>query len=163
MTPAAADPPQAGLPARLRVYLHPGQVFAAREPTEVTTILGSCVSVCLWDSRLKVGGLNHFLLPLPPSGAPSPRFAEAAILILVERMRDLGCRPALLQAKMFGGANRLDMRTAGLKGLGLQNVDVARSVLAGLHIPIVAEDVGGKAAAKLVFHTDDGACLVRRL
>jgi len=147
----------------VRVYLHPGQMIAAREPTEVTTILGSCVSVCLWDPRLKIGGINHFLLPLPTSGAASPRFGEAAIRLLVEQMRALGCRPALLLAKMFGGADRLEMRSAGLRGLGLQNVEVARAVLAGLRIPIVAEDVGGKAASKLVFRTDDGVCLLKRL
>src|SRR3972149_9955326 len=49
---------------RSRIYLPPGQLFASAERAAVSTILGSCVAVCLWDPILKIGGINHYLLPL---------------------------------------------------------------------------------------------------
>src|SRR4051812_50175375 len=49
---------------RKTVYLLPGELHASAEQTQVTTILGSCVSVCLWDQKLRIGGMNHFLLPM---------------------------------------------------------------------------------------------------
>ena len=48
---------------RSAVYLHPGQVFVSPDPAVVTTILGSCVAVCVFDPVLRVGGTNHYLLP----------------------------------------------------------------------------------------------------
>jgi hypothetical protein len=70
--------------ARTKVYLHPGQVFAAAYPTTVTTILGSCVSLCLWDPTLRIGGINHFLLPFwIGDDAASPRFGTVAIESLI--------------------------------------------------------------------------------
>src|SRR5579864_7429161 len=58
----AASVPSVG--TRQRVYLQPGALHASAEATQVTTILGSCVAVCLWDSKLHTGGMNHFLLPV---------------------------------------------------------------------------------------------------
>src|SRR5580658_7959559 len=46
-----------------RHFLYPGQVFATREPIVISTILGSCAAVCLWDRQKKAGGMNHYLLP----------------------------------------------------------------------------------------------------
>ena len=58
-----ANPENDGSGARRTVYLHPGQVFVSPDPTEVTTILGSCVAVCVFDPVLRLGGTNHYLLP----------------------------------------------------------------------------------------------------
>ena len=48
------------------VYLHPGQVYTAGHAALVSTILGSCVAVCLWDPLVRVAGINHYLLPNLP-------------------------------------------------------------------------------------------------
>lgn len=158
--PASQAPAE---PERTKLYLHPGQFAASATPAVVTTILGSCVAVCLWDPRLRAGGMNHFVLPVSPGGPRNPRFCKAAIEMLLERLTTLGCRSDRLQAKLFGGANRLELRAATVSGLGQQNVDNARAMLAELKIPIFAEDVGGTAARKLIFQTDDGVCLLKRM
>jgi chemotaxis protein CheD len=149
-------------PRRSR-YLQPGQLLACSEPTTVTTILGSCVAVCLWDRRRGVGAVNHYLLPQWSAGRElSPRFGPIAIARTLERLLALDCSPRDLQAKLFGGAWIL----AAAKGddhIGLQNVRVARQRLAEAGVPIVAEDVGGNRGRKLVFHTDTGLALVKTL
>ncbi len=56
-------------------YLHPGNLFAHRTPHIVTTILGSCVAVCLWDPINNIGGINHYMLPLwNGEGLPVPKY-----------------------------------------------------------------------------------------
>ena len=161
--PGSASNTAGAEPERQRFFLHPGQIAVSAAPAAMTTILGSCVAVCLWDARLRAGGMNHFVLPLAQGGPRNPRFGKAAIEMLYEQMIALGCSSRRLEAKMFGGATRLEIRSAGVSGLGQQNVDVARAALAALKIPVFAEDVGGTAARKLIFQTDDGVCLLKRM
>jgi len=132
----------------------------------LTTLLGSCVSVCLYDEVARVGGVNHFLLP---SGAldeaSSPRFAVGAVDSLVARMLQLGCSRARLSAKVFGGSCvlRAYREAPGEAHLGQRNVEAARVALARHEIGVVAEDVGGYHGRKLVYCTDDGAAFVKEL
>jgi chemotaxis protein CheD len=149
------------LPRRV-VYLHPGFVHASPEPTEATTIVGSCVAVCLWDARLRMGGANHFLLPRGGRGAlASARFGDVAIHGLVDELVRLGSLKSDLQAKVFGGAAVIEAFRGRDNHLGAQNVELARSVLGELGIPIVALDVEGHRGRKVIFHTDSGIALVK--
>jgi chemotaxis protein CheD len=143
-------------------YLHPGQIFVTAEPTAVMTILGYCVAVCLWDRHLRVGGMNHYLLPHWVNEAEaSPRFGNVAIQRLIERLVALGSQTARLQAKVFGGACVLEAFRA--RHLGNKNVEVARRALDEASIPVVHEDVGGQRGRKLLFRVDDGATSVKLL
>ena len=85
--------------------LMPGELYCDRTPQCLTTVLGSCVALCLWDSHLRFGGMNHFMLPNRPSNAPlSFKFGDVAVPELIEAMLVLGSNPRHLQAKLFGGA-----------------------------------------------------------
>jgi chemotaxis protein CheD len=162
--PAPAHPVVEPSPLRA-VYLEPGGLVAAARPTEVTTILGSCVSVCLWDERLHLGGMNHFLLPTAPYGQPpSGRHGDAAIPMLMRELERLGSQRVNLRAKVFGGAHMAGFPPAGAAPtLGQRNAELARRLLGEAGIPIVAEDLGGSAGRKLRFRTDDGMALVKTL
>jgi len=143
-----------------RVYLTPGQLFASGDRVQVTTILGSCVAVCLFDNEAEVGGVNHFLLP---HGAPaSPRFADQATTLLLQRVLALGAEPSRLRAKLFGGACVLEVLRAS-SALGARNVEVARERLSAEGIPVVAEDVGGDLGRKLIFEVQTGSAWVRAI
>jgi len=146
------------------IYLHPGQIFASAEPCAVTTILGSCVAVCLWDPHLRVGGANHFLLPdWAGNGHSSARFGNVAIERLIEKVVALGGKRENLQAKLFGGACVIEAFRDRENHLGMKNVQVARRLLEKGGIPVIAEDVGGRQGRKLIFHVNDGTAWVRRL
>ncbi len=150
--------------ARVKVYLHAGQLFAASDPCEITTILGSCVAVCLFDPSRRLGGANHYLLPIRPGAAhASPRFGNVAIAELLERLVGLGSRKRDLGAKVFGGATLTGGARAVAGGLGAKNVELARDVLAREGLPIIAEDVGGERGRKIVLRTDDGIVWVKKL
>jgi chemotaxis protein CheD len=147
------------------LYLEPGGLVAVSRPTEVMTILGSCVAVCLWDEWLRVGGVNHFLLPTPPIGQPaSGRHGTAAIPMLIREMEQLGSQRQHLRAKVFGGAHLMGPSPPDAPpSLGMRNAELARRLLAEWGIVILAEDVGGSAGRKLRFRTDDGTALVKSL
>jgi chemotaxis protein CheD len=148
---------------RESVYLHPGQIFTSSEPSAVTTILGSCVAVVLWDEARKVGGLNHYLLPLwARLGDDTLRFGNVAFERLLVELTARGAAQSRLQAKVFGGACLLAGANKG-EHLGTKNVDVARSLLAAARIPLIAEDVGGNRGRKLIVHTDTGDAWVKLL
>lgn len=149
------------LPAPIRVYLAPGLLYASAEAAQVTTILGSCVAVCLWDPLERVGGMNHFLLP---EGAPrSPRFGKSAVPLLIERVLELGARRSQLKAKVFGGACVLEAFRAGAQTLGVRNVEAARERLRSEEIRVVGEDVGGDLGRKLVFDVQTGSAWIRAI
>jgi chemotaxis protein CheD len=160
-TLAMPSPPEA--PARASAYLHPGQLVLVDRPTAVTTILGSCVSVCLYDERRGVAGVNHFLLPFWTGGAQAgARFGCQAMRQLVRGVVELGARHAELRAKVFGGACVLDaFSRADGDHLGTRNVRVALDALEAEGIPVVASDTGGRRGRRLSFTTDDGTALVR--
>ena len=141
-------------------YLAPGRLYASADPVCVTTILGSCVAVCLYDPDHHVGGVNHFLLP---SGfPPSPRFGDAAVPLLIESVLARGAQRPTLRAKLFGGACVLEAFRSE-DPLGAQNVRVARARLQAEHIPIVAEDTGGDHGRKLLFELQTGDAWVRAI
>lgn len=147
------------LPGR---YLFPAEIFVSSEPTLISTVLGSCVAVCLWDSRAGIGGMNHFLLPLwNGDGLATPKYGNIAIRQLVEKVVAKGGERKNIQAKVFGGA-AMWSTSDGLFAIGLRNVELAQQQLKELQIPVVAADVGGTQSRKIFFNTGDGSVLLRR-
>lgn len=154
-------PAEARDPGRRAVYLHAGRVHVAAEPTAVTTILGSCVAACLFDRVAGVGGVNHYLLPIPTRRDSSAEFGEHAMRELLERTLAAGARRDALEAKVFGGA--CVVRALRGRDLGAENAELALRFLEGERIPVTHRDVGGDRGRKLVFLTDDGSAWVRHL
>lgn len=151
--------PVTDLPGR---YLYPAEIFVPRVPTLVSTVLGSCVAVCLWDPHSRTGGINHYLLPFwNGEGLPTPKYGNIAIHQLVEKLLAQGAQSQRLQAKIFGGA-AMWRTTEGLFAVGARNIELARQQLGALQIPLKAADVGGTQSRKIFFNTGDGSVLLRR-
>lgn len=146
-----------------RVYLHPGQMAVAAEPCTLTTILGSCVGVSLHDPVLRVGGLNHFLLPRAGDGVPSPRFGDVAMAQLIREVVNLGGMPRRIEARVFGGACVLDAFRDRASDLGRNNVAAALAALEAAGISVVEQVVAGHRGRRVVFHPHTGDASVREL
>ena len=155
----AAPPrtPSSTLVSRNGLYLQPGQLIATRVPTAVKTILGSCISVCLWDEVHAVGGINHFLLPFGTAHADMPgRFGNLAIPLLIEGLQSQGAELGNVRAKLFGGATMIAGGRPRRTHVGMQNLEIANELLAKADIPVVTGDTGGARGRKIVFNTDTG-------
>ncbi|TAJ15283.1 chemotaxis protein CheD [Marinilabiliaceae bacterium JC017] len=141
----------------LQHFLYPSSLFVSKDPYVVKTILGSCVAICLWDKRLKIGGMNHYMLSnWNGNDLASPKYGNIAIDKLVERMFALGSRIEDLQAKIFGGGELLESGQGKSTLIGERNIRVARLMLEEKRIPIVASSTGGRRGRKILFFTDTG-------
>jgi chemotaxis protein CheD len=156
---------EGGVPgAQQRVYLLPGQMHASAEPCRITTILGSCVAICLSDATRLAGGMNHFLLPIAPGAeAESLRYADHATVALLEKLMAMGCRLENIAAKIFGGSALFHSKSQYHESLGAKNVAAAIQLLGNAGIPIVAQETGGNHGRKVIFDTEEGVAWSRRV
>ncbi len=127
-----------------------GEVHASAEPTWITTTLGSCVSVCLYDESAKIGGMNHFMLPKSASDTRiSCSFGVHAMELLINRIMRLGGDRSQLKAKLFGGSAVLDNISGDI---GQKNVSFARDFLDKEGIPLVGSHTGGRLGMQVFFN-----------
>lgn len=137
-------------------FLYPAELFVSKTPHQVNTILGSCVAVCLFDPILQIGGINHYMLPYwNGQGLASPKYGNIAIDRLTDKMISLGCNKNNLKAKIFGGGEVIETNIVQFH-IGQRNIEVARTMLEDLKIPIVSSSVGGKLGRKIEFYTHTG-------
>jgi chemotaxis protein CheD len=142
-------------------FLYPAAIFFSEKPYLIHTILGSCVSLCLYDPVLRIGGMNHFMLPLwNGQGLASPRYGNIAIEKLVEKLLVTGSHKFNLKAKIFGGAEVISTNASQFH-IGKRNVQIARQLLEEQSIPIISSSTGGKLGRKIIFHTQTGEVIQR--
>jgi len=151
-------------PPQDATYVPPGGLRVAVAPAAMTTVLGSCVAVCVRDPIARVGGMIHFVLPRGGRTRSSRlRYANHAIPELIEEVRRAGAGTAQLEAKIVGGASVLPNASEKRKSYGMANVAEARLLLADAGVPVVAEVVGGHQGRRAVFDLGDGSVWVQEL
>jgi len=143
-----------------RHFLYPGQVFVTRDPITISTILGSCAAVCLWDRHKRAGGMNHYLLPDGLDEGPNRlRYGNVANPDLLKQVLALGCEVRNLQAKIFGGSSAFAVDLS--QSVGARNVELAESFLRSAGIPVVEREVSGKHGRRLNFRISDGVTTIK--
>jgi chemotaxis protein CheD len=152
--------------------LQPGELYLARTPAILRTILGSCVSVTFWSQRLGAGALCHGVLPVCPPVWPEhfsisdgSRFVDFSIRYLAQQFDALGGRRDELEVKLFGGADVLPLLNdrGDRPTVGSLNSQSAIKVLAEEGFNVLASDLGGVRGRRIHFHTGTGEVLVQRL
>jgi chemotaxis protein CheD len=146
-----------------------GEQAVSRNPEDVLVAygLGSCVGVVMTDPVSHFSGLLHAVLPKAlngtTSGESSPfKFVESGIENLLAVLIRSGANQARLAVRIIGGANMLmasDMTRSF--DIGTRNVDVARTTLSRLKLPIVAAEVGGHTGRTLRVYVANGRVTVR--
>ena len=138
-----------------------GEFQVTKDPEVVlSTVLGSCVSVCLFDSEAQIGGMNHYLLVDPSEGeATSLKYGANAMELLINNLLRQGAMRHRLQAKVFGGA-RMSGRFADI---GPRNGEFALRYLAAEDLPVVGKDLGGTEARRVNFHPVTGKARIVRV
>lgn len=150
------------------VFMKPGQIMVSSEPSLVTTLLGSCVAVTMFNARLRLGGICHAQLPTcgdPPAeeGQKRPgKFVDSAINTMLERLLVKGALRAELEVKVFGGSDMFDA-CGRLRSVGRQNSEMALRILEREGFQLSSQDLGGDRGRKIIFHTHTGAVFLKRL
>lgn len=142
-------------------FIHVGQIHIDTAPGAISTVLGSCVAVCLYDRILGMGGMNHYLLPFwNGNGLQTPKFGNISIPKMIEQMMEHGSTSKTLEAKIFGGAS-MNVGGSDSMMIGEKNILVAREILKEYKIAIVAEDIGGQNGRKIQFDIERGKVLMK--
>lgn len=136
------------------VYVSQGeQAIGNRDTHVITTILGSCVAVCLIDARRRIGGMNHILVPDAGMSRITVLGAGAtAMERLINALLKAGTGKADLAAKVFGGAAVVQ----GLSDIGEKNARFVFEYLENEGIPCISRSVGGVRARRLNFWPASG-------
>lgn len=143
------------------VKVLPGEYYVSSENMVIMTVLGSCIAACIWDTRLRVGGMNHFMLPDGDTIGGSGRYGSYAMELLINEMMKLGARRESMQAKVFGGGQVMASFTA--MNVGERNTEFVMNYLQTERIPIVSKDVLDIYPRKVCFFPSTGKALVKRL
>ena len=145
------------------VWVAQADFYVTANPTEVlSTILGSCIAVCIHDPVAACGGMNHFLLPdapVPTDGLPSIelRYGSYSIERLINAVLSRGGRRDRLEVKVFGGSNVL-----GTTNIGHHNADFVEAYLEKEGLPIVARDLRGNAPRRIHYYPTTGLAKMAR-
>ena len=145
----------------------PGEYYVTQSNEMITTVLGSCIAVCAYDLKLKIGGMNHFMLPLDSqSGSINSadvtkctRYGNYAMELMINDILTLGGRRSKLEFKVFGGAKLMKHGS----NIGAQNIHFVRSFLENEGYSISSSDVGITYPRKVKFFPETGKAKVRRL
>lgn len=143
--------------------INPGG-WAVEAERPITTLLGSCVAVCLYDPKLRLAGMNHFLLPSRSKTASDDTdvimAGDYSMEVLLNTMLNKGAAKQRIVAKAFGGGTIV---TSILMAIGQRNAQFAKEWLEREDIPLAAQDFGGAWSRKVLFTPDTGDAYCRRL
>lgn len=143
------------------VKVLPGEYFVSSDDLVIMTVLGSCIAACIWDNKMRIGGMNHFMLPDGDGADGSGRYGSYAMELLINEMIKLGARRETMQAKVFGGGAVMAGFTT--MNVGERNTKFVLDYLATERIPVVSQDVLDIHPRKVCFFPVTGKALVKRL
>ncbi|MEJ1961825.1 MAG: chemoreceptor glutamine deamidase CheD [Gammaproteobacteria bacterium] len=150
--------------ARWTARVLPGEFYVTRSDEAVTTVLGSCISACIRDPELNVGGINHFMLPenaagasvsgdrwLDPENGLATRYGSHAMESLINELLKLGASRRRFEIKVFGAGRILASDT----DVGSRNIAFVRAYLSEEGLSTLAEDLGGICPRRIVLFSGD--------
>jgi chemotaxis protein CheD len=142
----------------------PGEYFVTNKDMLIVTVLGSCVSACIRDTKAGVGGMNHFMLPDTDTAGPlstSARYGTYAMEVLINHLMKMGAKRENLEAKVFGGGNVLPGFTQ--INVGQRNADFVIRFLLAERIRVVARDLVDIFPRKVYYFPVTGKVMVKKL
>jgi len=144
----------------------PGEYYVTKHDELIATVLGSCVSACIRDPNVGIGGMNHFMLPSTPDGGgsqqvcgESERYGNYAMEHMINDILKYGGKRKDLEVKIFGGGRILSQMT----DIGSKNIEFVKNYLAMEGIKLISEDVGDICPRKVLYFPLSGKVLVKRL
>jgi len=154
-----------------KVILNPGDHCVSDKQIIIQTLLGSCVSACLFDPVNHVIGMNHFLLSSPRAqegsiyASNAGRYGVHAMEIVINEMQKLGAKRKYLKAKAFGGGNVLNVGNGSENyfSVGKVNCEFIVGFLENEKIPLISSDLGGENGRVIRFLSTDFSVYVRKI
>ncbi|TMN42739.1 chemoreceptor glutamine deamidase CheD [Pseudoalteromonas sp. S2755] len=151
--------------AKVVAKVLPGEFYVSKQDELISTVLGSCIAACVYDEKLGIGGMNHFMLP----GAKALREVHAddlncrygnwAMEYLINEVLKNGASKSNLKIKLFGGGKIISAMT----DIGEGNIRFAQAYVEEESLNLISQDVGGPWPRKVIFHPQSGKAQVKKL
>ncbi len=146
--------------------ISPGEYYFTDKEMMIVTVLGSCVSACIRDTVLGIGGMNHFMLPDGAKDQDNPisesmRYGNYAMEVLINQLIRSGARRENLEAKIFGGGNVLRSFTTNM--VGDRNAAFVKTYLKAEGISVTSEDLLDIYPRKVYYFPKTGKVMVKKL
>jgi chemotaxis protein CheD len=137
-------------------YLLPGQLIVSKKPLKISTILGSCISVCLFDPILKHSGMNHYLMPLRNHMTDNPfRYGDTSLSNMLFEIIKMGSKKEDLHSYVYGGSSMFTSFPYNFN-IGKKNIEIAFDFLEAHKIRVIQSNIGGEKGRKIIFDTSAG-------
>ncbi len=148
-----------------RIYLKPGEFYFAVNPSIVSTVLGSCVSITMYNDEQHMSAICHALLPEEIIPGDPYRYVDSSITSMLHQFDRHGIGREDIEVKLFGGSDILPTSDSSYRTMtvGQQNILRAQHIIARERLNLVASDVGGTRGRKILFHTHNGEIYLQRL
>ena len=143
------------------VHLGMADYYWGMSPEKIHTVLGSCISVTIWNPVKKSGGMCHFLLPRSRAydkGESDARYCEDSVGLLAENISSENLKPSCYQVKIFGGAAMFE---ESMSRVGESNIRCAEEMLCSHGFVIAARHVGGSSSRHIIFELETGDVWVK--
>ena len=142
-------------------FISPGYIYFPEIQTKISTVLGSSVSIAVFDRKKKSGAMSHFLYPSIKNGdIPRSIYGDVSTKALINFFLKEGSRKKNMEAQIFGGAFNSSVSPSDI---GKKNVESAKKILLRENINLVSEDIGGTKGRKIVFDTKTNEIVVIRV
>jgi len=140
----------------------PGEFYVTIHEELISTVLGSCISACVRDKKLGIGGMNHFMLPssgVNEAFGSANRYGNFAMENLINAILKNGGRRENLEVKIFGGGKILKNMT----DIGQRNIQFVRDYIQTEGLTLVSENVGEVYPRKVIYFPASGKAMMKRL
>ncbi|MCF6177944.1 MAG: chemotaxis protein CheD [Geopsychrobacter sp.] len=136
-------------------FIKPGELLIIEEEALITTVLGSCVSLILYNARTGLAGFCHAVFPKACPTESGYRFVDQAFCHLLNQFVRAGISRAETSVQLYGGADMF-MKGQSAIGVGRKNIAMAHDILRNYNLRPVVCNTGGLRGRKLMFHTNSG-------
>lgn len=143
-----------------RYFVKPGYIFVTDRVYLLHTVLGSCVSVCLFDNSLNIAGMNHIVYSKSSGKERDARFANIAIPHMLKLLLNKGCSIKDIKGHIVGGAYNPHF---GNQSVSKDNIQMAENILKKNNIQIYTRDIGGEMGRKVIFNTGTGEIIIYKV
>jgi chemotaxis protein CheD len=140
------------------ILVETGNIKVSNDSTAlITSALGSCVAITLYDRTQNLGGMVHYILPVNPGGKKKAKYADTGIMLLFEKMLECKAKKKNLEAKMVGGAIMFEEFMDDIENsVGKRNIKKGKEVLKDLGIKLISQDIGENYGRSVRFQLSDG-------
>jgi len=147
----------------------PGEYYVTQENELITTVLGSCVSACIRDREMGIGGMNHFMLPITTSEklkkgseaivGQATRYGNYAMEHLINTILSNGGKRKNLELKVFGGGKIIPTLT----DVGIKNIDFVLDYIEQEGLNLLSHDLGDIYPRKIIYFPQTGKVRMKKI